>query len=290
MSDFVIYTDSTTDLPQALADSLGLKIIPYSFRVGDTEYFNYLDHRELASPDFYNFLRAGKSASTSLVTTHRYIETFEPCLKEGKDILYLCLSTGLSSSYGQSLLAAETLEAAYPERKLIMVDSLCASMGQGLLAYYAAKEKEKGKSLDEVADFIRKLVPNLCHWFTVDDLNHLRRGGRVSGAAAFMGTMLGIKPILHVDDNGKLIPMAKVRGRAKSFEYLCERMAESILPPEDQVLFISHGDALEDAQKLAELLKSRCGKTHTVINDIGPVIGAHAGPGTITLFFVGNKR
>lgn len=288
--DYVIITDSTSDLAQGYADALGLVIIPYLFRMGGNEYYNFLDHRELSSKDFYSSLHAGVTATTSLVTAQRYTDTFEPFLKQGKDILYMCLSTGLSSSYSQCLLAAEALSAQYPQRKLIMIDSLAASMGQGLLAYYAAKARDEGKSVEEAGDYIRGLVPQICHWITPSDLNHLRRGGRVSGASAFVGTMLNIKPIIHVDDEGRLIPVAKVRGMSNAMEYMIDRMQDTQLEPKNQIAFISHSDAPDEAKKLADRLINRLGPREIVINDIGPVIGAHTGPGTITLFFVGSKR
>ncbi|MDR1664986.1 MAG: DegV family protein [Clostridiales bacterium] len=289
-NDFVIVTDSTTDLTQEFADSLGLVIIPYIFNLDGKEYRNYLDYRELSARDYYDALRAGKTASTSLVTGQRYIDAFTPHVREGKDILYLCLSTGMSSSFGQSKMAAETLEKEFPGRKLIMIDTLAASMGQGMLAYYAAKARGEGKTLEETADYIKGIFLKLCMWVGVDDLNHLRRGGRVSGASAFFGTILNIKPIIHVDDEGRLIPVEKVRGWNNVMDYMVSRMEETLLPPKDQVVFISHSDAQERAEKLANLIVTRLGPREVKINYIGPVIGAHTGPGTIALFFIGSKR
>lgn len=287
---FVIITDSTVDISPAYADSLGLVIIPYIFRIEDREYYNYLDHREFPSKAFYAALHEGKTASTSLVTEQRYTDTFEPFLKQGRDILYMCLSTGLSGSFGQCQVAAEALKKAYPERKLVIIDSLCASMGQGLLAYYASKARDEGKTINETETYVRGLIPKLCHWVTVNDLNHLRRGGRVSGASAFVGTMLNIKPIIHMDNEGQLKPVAKVRGRVNSMDYMIDRMEETLLEPKNQILFISHSDSAEDAQKLADRVINRLGPREIIINDIGPVIGAHTGPGTLTLFFLGSKR
>jgi DegV family protein with EDD domain len=289
-NDYVLITDSTTDLPQSLADEWGLHIVPYIFILDGQEYLNYLDHRVLSSKDFYDAIRSGKQASTSLVTEQRYIETFEPFLQQGKDILYLCLSSGLSSSYGQCLLAAEALKEKYPERKLIMLDSLSASMGQGLLAYYAAQARKNGKSLEENAEYIKALIPRTVHWVRADDLHHLRRGGRVSGAAAFMGTMLGIKPMIHVNDEGRLIPVAKIRGKTKSLEFMVDKLAAAAVEPIDNIIFISHSDAPDEAAMLADMVTKKVGKREFIINDIGPVIGAHTGTGTVTLFFLGENR
>ena len=289
MNEYTIVIDSTTDLPPEFAEELGLVVIPYLFHMDGKEYLNYLDHREFPIKDFYNALRAGRTASTSLVTEQRYTETFEPYLKEGKDLIYMCLSTALSSSHSQAVLAAEALSKRYPERKLEIIDSLCASMGQGLLAYYASKAREAGKTVTEAADYIRKLIPNLCHWVIADDLNHLRRGGRVSGASAFVGTMLNIKPIIHVDDIGRLIPVAKVRGLTNAREYITDRFKETSLDP-DQIVFISHSDSYDEAVKVQELIQTKLGLSRFVVSYIGPVIGAHTGPGTLALFFTGSKR
>lgn len=290
MQDYVIFSDSTSDLPVGLAAELELEIIPYNFRMDGKDYLNYLDNREFDPHEFYECLKSGKTSSTSLVTSYRFTEAFEPFFKEGKDILHLCFSSGLSGSYGQALIAADELTEKYPGRRLIIIDTLCASLGQGLISYYAAKEKAAGKSIEQVADFVRDMIPKLCHWFTVDDLNHLKRGGRVSGASAAIGTLLSIKPILHVDDEGRLSAVDKVRGRVKSLEYLADRMEKSMLPPKDQPIFISHSDALDDAKKLAAIIENRIGSKEFVFGDIGPVIGTHTGPGTITLFYLGDKR
>jgi DegV family protein with EDD domain len=290
-NEYIIVTDSTTDLPQSTADALGLVIIPYIFILDGKEYLNFLDHRILPLPDFYNMLKAGKTGSTSLVTEQRYMETFEPILQDGKDIIYMCLSSGLSSSYSQSLLAAEALREKYPGRKLAMIDSLSASMGQGLLAHYAVKAKRDGKSFEEAAAYIESLSHRIIHWVRADDLHHLRRGGRVSGAAAFMGTMLNIKPMIHINGEGRLVPVAKMRGKAKSLDYMVERMAATDAnEPQHHTFFISHSDSPQEAQELAGMVIKRFGHRDCMINDIGPVIGAHTGPGTLVLTFVGTSR
>ncbi len=290
INPYVLITDSTIDMPNELAEEWGLVIIPYMFSIDGVTYLDYLDRHTFPVKDFYDTLRAGKMASTSLVTEQRYTETFEPFLKEGKDILYLGFSSGLSSSYNQCLLAVENLSVAYPGRKIITIDSLCASAGQGLLAYYMSKAKNEGLSIDENADYIRSLIPRINHWVKADDLNHLRRGGRVSGASAFVGTMLNIKPIIIMNDEGKLIPVAKTRGRAKAIEYLVDRTVERIIEPKDQLLFICHSDAPDDAQAIADLMSERTHKRPFIIGTIGPVIGAHTGPGTVVIASIGEKR
>jgi DegV family protein with EDD domain len=290
-NDYVLITDSTTDLPPDIAEKLGLTIVPYIFILDGQEYFNHLDHRTLPIKDFYGLLHSGKSASTSLVTEQRYIDTFEPFLQEGKDIIYMCLSSGLSSSYSQSLLAADTLREKYPERKLAMIDSLSASLGQGMLAWYAFKAREQGKGFDEAAAYLETLAKKIVMWIRADDLQHLRRGGRVSGAAAFMGTMLSIKPMIHVNDEGRLVPVAKMRGKGKSLEFLTDQLAAvQVDEAPHQAVFISHADALDEAEELKKMVLERFGERDIIINDIGPVIGAHTGPGTIIMTFVGKTR
>jgi len=290
MSNYVIITDSTTDLPQKLAKDWNVEIIPYIFNLDGKEYFNYLDWREMSVKDFYNALREGKKGSTTLVNQARYAEIWEPHLKAGKDILYMCLSSALSKSYEQSELAAAELRETYPERTIISIDTKGASMGMGLLAYYAAKARDEGKTIEELAAYIYGLIPILHHWVMADDLHHLRRGGRISGAKAFVGTMLNVKPIIHMTQDGKLTPLTKARGRNKALELLAEQMTEHKASPAGQPVFISHSDAPELAEQLKNIIIAKYGDRHFEINEIGPVIGAHTGPGTLALFFLGNER
>jgi len=288
-ANYVIFVDSTTDLPPNLAEEWGLQVIPYIFTMDGKEYHNYLDYREISVKDFYGALRGGKTASTTQVTTHRYMEAWKPFLEEGKDILYMCLSSALSKSHDQSVLAAREAAEAYPDRKVIAIDSKAASVGQGLLGYYAAKARDEGKSLEENASYVESLIPRLHHWVMADDLHHLRRGGRVSGASAFVGTMLSIKPILTMLPDGKLAPLHKVRGRNKAFDFFLERMDEYAFAPKDQTVFIAHSDAPELAHQLKTMIAEKYGTKDFVINEIGPVIGAHTGPGTIALIYLGEK-
>ena len=287
MSDYQIVVDSTTDLPPELAGKLSVHVIPYIFTLDGKEYYNHLDYRDISIKEFYNTLRAGKTGSTTQVTPARYAEEWEPFLKEGKDVLYMCLSSMLSKSYEMSQLAVNELKETYPDRKIISIDSKAASLGQGALAFYASKAKEEGKSIDENAEYINKLIPKLQHWVMADDLHHLRRGGRVSGASAFVGTMLSIKPILSMLDDGKLVPLHKVRGRGKALEYFMEKVDEYKIDKEHDTVFISHSDVMDFANELKEKVGEKYGIKNFVVNEIGPVIGAHTGPGTIALIFVG---
>ena len=243
------------------------------------------------SPDeFYGKLKDGGMATTNAVNIAQYTEALEPLLQAGQDVLVLAFSSGLSTTYNSSRLAVEELSARYPDRKLYTVDTLCASLGQGLLVWYAARERDRGHSIEEVRDWVEDRKLNLCHQFTVDDLHFLKRGGRISAATAVVGSMLHIKPVLHVDDEGHLISIGKARGRQASLKALVDRMEETAIDSGSLTVFISHGDCLEDAQTVADMVKKRFGVQEVYINYVGPVIGAHSGPGTVALFYVGTNR
>lgn len=289
-NDFLIITDSTCDMPQEMADELGLAILPIRVNMEDKEYVHYLDGRELGFHEFYEKLRAGVPAKTSAANQEDFLSLMEPALAAGRDVLYIGFSSGLSSTYNVGVMTAAQLAEKYPERKVYTVDSLSASLGQGLLVYHAVQQKLAGRSIDEVRTFVEETRLHLCHWFTVDDLQHLKRGGRVSAAAAAFGTMLNIKPVLHVDDEGHLIPVGKVQGRTTSIKALLKKMQETAIDPAEQVVFISHGDCEKDAEKLAAMVRESIGPKEIILNPIGPVIGAHSGPGTAALFFLGTKR
>lgn len=290
MADYRIFTDSTTDLPASLADELELTVLPLSFTIDGKTYKNYLDGREMTARTFYDHIRAGAMPTTSQVNPDAFVEAFTPVLKAGEDILYLAFSSGLSGTCQSAKIAADQLKDEFPQRKIVVVDTLCASLGEGLFVYYCAKKKQDGATLDEVAAWAEANKLHLCHWFTVDDLHHLKRGGRVSAAAAVLGTMLNIKPVLHVDNAGHLIPVSKVRGRRQSIDALMGKMAELAVSPEKQVIFISHSDCLEEAKGLGARIREKLHVKDVVINDIGPVIGSHTGCGTIALFFMGKER
>ncbi len=290
MSDFVILTDSSADLGADMVAQLDIQVLPLSFTIQGVTYHNYPDNHEMDPAVFYSMLRKGELATTSALNVAQYTEALEPLLQAGKDVLVLAFSSGLSATYNSSRLAVEELKEKYPDRKLYTVDTLCASLGQGLLVYLAAKEREKGKSIEEVRDWVEAHKLNLCHQFTVDDLHFLKRGGRISATTAVLGSMLQIKPVLHVDDEGHLINIAKARGRAASLKALVDKMEITAIDPKDQIVFISHGDCLADAEMVAQMVKDRMGVQQVYINYVGPVIGAHSGPGTLALFYVGTER
>lgn len=288
MSDYVIVTDSSADLPASLVQELGVEVLPLSFTIQGKTYHNYPDDREMDPKVFYKMLRDGQMATTSAVNVAEYTNMLEPFLQAGKDVLVLAFSSGLSTTYQSSVIAVNELSEQYPDRKIYTVDTLCASLGQGLLVWHAVQEQKKGKSIEEVRDWVEENKLHLCHWFTVDDLHFLKRGGRISAATAVVGTMLSIKPVLHVDDEGHLISMGKARGRGASLTALVDHMEKTVTDVD--TVFISHGDCLADAEKVAADVKKRFGTKDVVINNVGPVIGAHSGPGTLALFFLGTKR
>ena len=290
MSEYVVVTDSSCDMSAQMAKELELEVANLSVLLDGQTYKNYLDGREIAFSDFYAALRAGKQAKTSAVNIEDFIQVFTPILEAGKDILYLGFSSALSATYQCGASAMQMLAEKYPQRKLYAVDTLCASLGQGLLIYHAVMKKRSGLSIEQVRDFVEENKLHLCHWFTVDDLHFLKRGGRISAATELIGTMLNIKPVMHVDDGGHLVKVEIAKGRKGSIRRLKEKMEQSAIDPAGQVVFISHGDCLAEAQSLAEMIKEQLGVKEVVLNYVGPVIGAHSGPGTIALFFLGDKR
>ena len=292
MSEYVIVTDSSADLSAELVEQLELSILPLAFILKGKTYRDYPDRREMPIGAIYTSLREGEMVTTAAVNVAEYQAHLEPILAAGKDVLVLAFSSGLSTTCNSARIAAQELSEAYPERKILVVDTLCASLGQGLLVWYAARMRQSGKSIEEVRDWAEANKLHLCHWFTVDDLHFLKRGGRVSAATAVVGTMLQIKPVLYVDNEGHLINMAKARGRKAALKALVDHMEQTAIDPAGQTVFISHGDCLEDAQFVAQEVSQRFGipLERIVLNEIGPVIGAHAGPGTVALFFLGKER
>lgn len=290
MDDFVILTDSCCDMTARMAADLELEVLPLSLNMEDRVYHNYLDGREIGFQDFYARLRAGALATTSAISVGVFDEAMRKILDSGRDVLYLAFSSALSTTYQSAVIAADDLREAYPGRKIFVVDTLSASLGQGLLVYLCVQEKRKGKTIDQVHVFAEETKAKVCHWFTVDDLNYLKRGGRISAATAAVGTMLSIKPVMHMDNEGHLVAVGKARGRKASLKALADSMEATMLPGRNETIFISHGDSLEDAEYLANLVRERTGVQDIVINYVGPVIGAHSGPGTIALFFWGSER
>ena len=288
MNNYLICTDSACDLPSVLLDELGIKSCPLTFRFDgdDKEYEN----GEMDTKTFYDRMRGGEIAKTSAVNTEVFKNFFESVLSEGKDIFYLGFSSGLSTTYNSARIAAEDLRPAYPDRKIIVIDSLSASAGFGLLLWYAAEKKKDGMTLTELSEYIDAIKMKLCHWFTVDDLVYLKRGGRISPTVAFVGNALGLKPVLHMDNEGHLVSVSKVRGRKNAIAALMAKYTELADAPNNSVVFISHSDCYDDAKLLSDMINEKHGVSAKLITDVGPVIGAHSGPGTLALFFVGKER
>ena len=290
MNPYKIITDSNTDLSPELIEQLGVYVIPMTFTMGNKLYRNYPDERDISNKEFYRLLREGQSAKTDQINSVTFQETFEPFLKEGMDLIYLAFSSGLSGTYNGARLTVEELKSKYPGRKILVVDTLAASGGQGLLVWHAVQRARAGASIVEVRDWPEENKLHLCHWFTVDNLMFLKRGGRISAATAVMGTMLKIKPVLHVDNLGHLVNVSKARGRKASIDAMAAKVGQSGIDPGNQVFFISHGDCREDAEYLAESLRRTYHPQDVVISYVGPVIGSHSGPGTLALFFLGTQR
>lgn len=287
MANYQIITDSGCDLPQSLLDTLGVKSVPLYVNFRGAEQPDSVDE---GIKELYDGLRGGEKATTSAVNPDRWAAMIEPSLAEGKDAVVIVFSSGLSTTYQSAVIAGQELTEKYPDRKVYVVDSLCASLGQGLLVWYACRKRDEGMSAPELAKWLEENRRNLCHWFTVDDLMYLKRGGRVSAVTAVVGTMLSIKPVLHVDDEGHLINVSKARGRKASILALANKLKELGDGFDNSTVFISHGDCQEDAQYLAETLKAEYGVKEVVIGYVGAVIGSHAGPGTLAFFFLGKHR
>lgn len=289
MRDYVITTDNNADLPDSyyLEHGVGCTYLSYTMDGKHYSHENFMPVDE-----FYAKMRGGSLPTTAQVNPSEARELFEAYLRDGKDILHIAFSSGLSGTCNSCRIAAEELLEEYPERSIIVVDSLAASLGQGLLVYLAQKKKEAGEDMETVARWCKEHRKNIVHLFTVDDLDHLYRGGRVSKTTAVLGGMLNIKPVLHVDDEGKLIPIGKVRGRKKSLLELVSLMDKKIgsYGSSCDTIFISHGDCREEAEFLASRIKEKYQIKTEIINHVGAVIGAHSGPGTMALFFVGDAR
>lgn len=290
MEDYAIVTDSSCDLPAPLIRELGLTVVPLSFRLGDREYRNDPEGREMPIREFYEKLREGIPCTTSAVNVDAFETAMDPILRSGRDVLNLAFSSGLSNTCNAAKMACGELSQKYPARIVRCVDTLAASLGQGMLVYYAAMKKREGMGILELTEWVEQNRLRLCHWFTVDDLQFLRRGGRISGATALLGGMMNIKPVLHVDDEGHLIGVGKVRGRRSSLNTLVDHMEQDAVNPAEQTVFLSHGDSPEDAEYTAAEVKRRLGVRQVIIGHVGPVIGAHSGPGTMALFFFGSHR
>lgn len=288
MANYKIITDSACDLPQQMQKELDVLVTPlYVTLKGENLPDTVADDK---IKGVYDALRAGEVAVTCAANPQAWQEIIEPVLKSGEDALVIAFSSGLSTTYQSAVIAADELADAYPDRKIRVVDGLCAALGQGLLVYHTCKMRDSGLDLDALAAWVEENKFHLCHWFTVDDLVYLKRGGRVSAASAMLGTMLNIKPVLHVDNDGKLINMQKVRGRKASIDAMVKKMVELGEGWDNEIAFISHADCLDEAEKLKALVQEKTGVKEVFIGNLGAVIGAHAGPGTLALFFMGSER
>lgn len=290
MRTYKIITDSTCDLPSTVIKELDVHVIPMEYILDGVSHFQDLEDEGEKTASFYGSLREGKVSSTSMINTARFMGVFEPYLKAGQDILHVSFSSALSGSYNASRMAAEELKELYPERQILVLDSIAASIGQGLLVYHAVLKKRQGLSLEELYEWLEENKKKICHWFTVEDLMHLKRGGRISALSANIGTALNIKPILSVNMEGKLVNLGKVMGRKKSLSELIVKMKSFAETAENQVVIIGHGDSLKDAEFLSTKLKNELHVKEVIMTQIGPIIGSHTGPGMIGLTFVGERE
>ncbi len=288
MNDYIIFTDSACDIaPEILSQwNVQYESLTFHFVGEDREYAN----SDMPADEFYRNMRSGKVAKTSAINVETFKASFESLLKDGHDILYVGFSSGLSNTCNAAQLAANDLLEQYPDRKILVVDTLAASAGFGMLLYLTVKKRDEGASIEEAAQFVLDTRLHQCHWFTVDDLVYLKRGGRISSAVALVGTMLGIKPVLHMDNEGHLINVSQARGRKASLKALAKKYTELALDPKAGPVFISHGDCMEDVKRLSEMIQEEHGVEVQLVADVGPVIGAHSGPGTLALFFLGKER
>ena len=287
MRDYVITVNSTVDLPKEWLEERLVPVIPLKYTIdGET----YTDMEGLSAKEFFDKLREGKMSTTSQVNPEEAASMLEPFLKEGKDILHLGFSSGLSGTLNSMKIAGEMLQEKYPEAKVIVIDTLCACLGEALLLYKALQQKEKGMNIDELAQWVEDNKLHICHNVTVDDLHHLQRGGRISKTTAVLGTLVQIKPIIHMDDNGKLQVIGKERGRKRSLNKIVDMAVEQSKGWDNDIIMITHGDCIKDAEYVAKLVREKMGIDNILINNIGTVIGSHTGPGVVAVFCMGNKR
>ena len=292
MRDYIIMTDSCCDLSQQEVEELDLTVLPLSFTIEGKTLLNTPDHADMSPEEFFQKIAEGADCTTAAVNVGQFTDAMEKALSEEKDILCICFSSALSTTYQSACIAANDLRGRYPGAKIVVIDSLSASRGQGMLVYRAVRERrEKNLDIDALAEYVRSIIQSQDHWFFVDDLNHLKRGGRVSTAAALVGTMLGIKPVMHTDSEGRLTPVSKARGSKAALRALVDKVEElGIEPDKNQPMFICHANCPDYVEYVKKLLEERFGVTDVRADFIGPVIGAHTGCGTLGLFFVGTQR
>lgn len=284
MSNYVLITDSASDLPSEIAESLEVEILPMKYMVNDTPCVD----KDFDMENFYNLLRGKALSLTSQTNVEEFSSYFSGYLENGKDILYVGFPLSLSGMNNSARIAARELSEKYPERKIIVIDSVSASIGQGLLVYYAALKKKSGATIEEVADFVNENKLKFCHWFTVDDLYFLKRGGRISQATAVVGSILNVKPLLSMNDEGKLYVFDKIRGKKKVLDLMSSKIGN--LNSNYKKVFVGHADCLDDAKYVAEKISAENPSLDVTITHLGPIIGTHTGPGTVALAFVGNSR
>lgn len=289
MSEYVLITDSTADLPADVFEEADVVVMPMTFTIEEQSYKNYPDHRELSPKDFYQMMRDGAAPTTVQLTPNNISTFFEPYLQKGLDIIYIAFSSALSGTYSSGVLAAEELTKKYPERRIEVIDSRCASLGEGLFVYLLGRRRKKGASFDELKKWAVENRLNICHWFTVDQLKYLKRGGRISATSAMLGTALQIKPLIYVDDEGRLIANEKIKGRKNSIEALLKKMESTGINLQEQTVIVGHADAPEEAQYLKKEIASRFHPKKIIVGYIGPVIGSHVGPGMVAVLYVGKR-
>lgn len=288
--NFVIVTDVNCDFTPEMVEKLGVSVIPMEFSIDGVSYYHYPDAHEMSMEDFYAQIRGGKMPTTTQINQMTYRKFFTPILEEGKDILYICFSSGLSSTWQSSCMAARELEEKFPGRRVISVDSRAASAGEGLLVMYAVRMKENGASMEEIATWIEENRDYVCHWVLVDDLKHLHRGGRLPAVAAVAGMALGIKPLIHVTEEGKLEPMGKVRGRKKGVDFLLKQIEGTCPNPRESIMWIVHTACEDEAKDFLKTVKSTYHPKELYLSEIGPVIGAHTGVGVLAIVFLGTHK
>ena len=287
---YQIITDATADLNEELLAGLpDVKIIPMHVQVNGKEYL-FGPGGNITNEEFYAYLRSGHFATTSQINPETYRDHFEKILKQGMDVLYLCFSSGMSKTIQSAQMAIAELQEEYPDRTILCLDTLCAAVGEGLFVMEAASKQAQGMDIHQLYSWLEAHRMNLCHWVTVDTFDHLKHGGRVSATSAAMGTLLGIKPLIHVDADGKLVAMGKPRGKKKALEALLSNMEKGWLPEISNQVIIGHGDSLDVAKELRDMVAARFPEAEIYIAPIGPIIGAHAGPGVMTVFFWGNNH
>ena len=290
MKEYIIVTDSTTDLPSEYVKMHGLRVVPLRFIIDDKNYRDFPDKRELSAEHFYSMIKEGKTVKTSQPNPEEFYNVFRSVLDLGYGILGIFFSSGLSGTFNSARIAKDQIIDENPEAPIIVIDSLCASLGEGLLVHYALKAKDEGMCLTDLADYVENLKLKIAHWYTIADMDTLKRGGRISASSAFFAKTLNINPVLHVSNDGKLIAKMKKIGRKNALNALVDKMVETYLPDENEVIFISHSCSESDVVKIVEMIKQKTGINNFLINDVGPVIGAHCGVGTIAIFYLANER